>query len=307
MKNRKILNLIWITACILALWSPLKLHAKQTGVIVVENHLTTDVGTLHVELFKVADVHSGQLQSVPAFANDPLTTQDLETATASEAKAKQYAVMIEDQKLQPTMQKEADQQGTALFDTVEEGIYLIRQVQDPNETVFQSIPFFVQMPMKNKDGVVDYHVVTQPKNTIDTPSGKRSVSVVKKWKDNNDQYHKRPETITVGLYENEKLLEQVSIGAINNWSWEWTDLKEQGVYRVAELQVPDSYKMSAVQHEDSFTITNQLVIHRDDIIHGIIDIITGDSTAVVRYIILFAASFGGIVLYLRHGRKHKIK
>lgn len=316
MKNKNKLNVYWIIACMILMCFPLSIHASETGTIEVDNQLKEDVGVIHVELFKVADMVQGSLHTTSEFQSQPLSMSDLETSSAQEQKASFYISLIEENQIQPVRSATCDAKGMVKFEQVEDGIYLLRQYQTSSQQRFHAKPFFVQMPMY-VNGNVQYHVVTHPKVVIDQ-SSERSITVVKQWKDNNDQYKKRPTSISVGLFKNDTLLHEVTLDALNNWSYEWNQLDVDAHYRVEELQVPKEYRMSVMNMDDHYTIINQLVIQRDDITHGFVDIvtgnhgsihsvITGDETAVVRYLMLFGGSLACISVYVLYKRKENKK
>ena len=76
-----------------------------------------------------------------------------------------------------------------------------------------------------------------------------SVSVLKVWEDNDDQDGIRPEEIKVQLYADGTADgEPVSLNEDNGWSYTWIELPEKKdgeaiVYDVAEVSVPDGYKV----------------------------------------------------------------
>lgn len=96
---------------------------------------------------------------------------------------------------------------------------------------------------------------------------KTEVSVSKVWADNNDLAKKRPVSIEVQLYADEKALgEAVTLSADNSWTYTWKDLNvntyEDGrsrkiVYTVAETEVPEDYESSTTGNASTgFVITN---------------------------------------------------
>ncbi|MDQ8821409.1 Cna B-type domain-containing protein, partial [Streptococcus ruminantium] len=73
------------------------------------------------------------------------------------------------------------------------------------------------------------------------------VSGTKTWNDNNDQDGKRPQSITVNLLADGKVVQSQEVTAANNWKYTFTDLPKYAngkeiVYTVSEEKV-DGYEM----------------------------------------------------------------
>jgi|GEM_PF-1969964 len=91
----------------------------------------------------------------------------------------------------------------------------------------------------------------------------KSLTVTKKWVDNNDNDGTRPASIQVYLRGNMKLYgTKVTLSAANNWTYTWTDLPaydssgKEVEYLVYEVEV-SGYKFSATADENSgWLITN---------------------------------------------------
>ena len=86
-----------------------------------------------------------------------------------------------------------------------------------------------------------------------------SKTVNKVWEDNNNQDGIRPDSVTIGLYNGDKLVKTVELNVSNNWTYDFTNLPkyENGkeiVYIAREENVPDGYEVS--YSDDTYTITN---------------------------------------------------
>ena len=96
--------------------------------------------------------------------------------------------------------------------------------------------------------------------------GKTSVTVTKKWDDENDKDGIRPKSIRVQLYANDqKVGQEVELSAENKWTHTFADLDEKAngntiTYTVREVSVPKGYE--ARNDEDgkgNVVITNKHV------------------------------------------------
>lgn len=290
--------------------------ATESGSITVINktHDGELLADINVKLYKVADFTDGsrtKIKMTSEFSDFDLNVQDILTSMEAEDAAKSCSEFINANSLAPIQEAKTDIDGKTIFTGIDDGIYLIVQNQpDPKDYEFTSTPFFAQIPYTDKDGKVIYQVTTQPKNDIIYPSNDLEVSVVKLWKDNNNRDHTRPDSIEVGLYGNGELVDTVSLSDINNWSNIWDGLSKDVVWDVQELEIPDSYRMTVENNQNQFIITNQLVVHRQNITHGAIEtvkgnkttiksVVTGDTTMLGFYIALFALSGLLIIIYVK--------
>ena len=290
--------------------------ATESGSITVINktHDGELLADINVKLYKVADFTDGsrtKIKMTSEFSDFDLNVQDILTSMEAEDAAKSCSEFINANSLAPIQEAKTDIDGKTIFTGIDDGIYLIVQNQtDPKDYEFTSTPFFVQVPYTDKDGKVIYQVTTQPKNDIIYPSNDLEVSVVKLWKDNNNRDHTRPYSIEVGLYGDGELVDTVSLSDINNWSNIWDGLSKDVVWDVQELEIPDSYRMTVENNQNQFIITNQLVVHRQNITHGAIEtvkgnkttiksVVTGDTTMLGFYIALFALSGLLIIIYVK--------
>ena len=308
-------KLLTVVCMFLAVLS-VPVNAAENGSITVINktHDGELLADINVKLYKVAEFKDDsrtRINLTSDFSDFTLNVEDIITSGDAEDAAKSCEEFIQTKTLNPIQESKTDAEGKAVFTNVEEGIYLIVQNQENSENYqFTSTPFFVQIPYTDSEGKVVYEVTTQPKNDVVYPTDDFEVSVVKLWKDNNNRDNSRPESIEVGLYGNGDLTETVTLSDINNWSYVWKDLSKDVVWDVQELEVPDNYRMTVENNQNQFVITNQLVIHRQSITHGMIEtvkgdkttiksVVTGDTTVLGCYIALFALSGLLIVVYVK--------
>lgn len=78
----------------------------------------------------------------------------------------------------------------------------------------------------------------------------------KVWSDENDKRGIRPSSVTVTLYNGDKAVDKVTLGAWNNWTYKWTNLDGNGDWSVLETGIPKGYTPSYRVIGDVVTITN---------------------------------------------------
>ncbi len=98
-----------------------------------------------------------------------------------------------------------------------------------------------------------------PEPIVEDDEIKVNVQVV--WNDNDNAERRRPESVSVQLYQNgEALGEPVVIDAEHGWTYTWSDLEADASYEVVQTEVPEGY--SSYREGDQnrgFIITNTLI------------------------------------------------
>lgn len=289
---------------------------EPTGSITVVNKALSGeiLPDIHVSLYKIADFTNGidsDVKLTDDFKNLNIDLASVETSAQAEKSALDCLSYINENHIASTKSLISDEAGLVKFENLDKGVYLITQSSDEAAPYqFTSQPYLVQLPKKDDSGNISYEITTIPKNEINFPQESYEVSVVKLWKDNNNRDHTRPDSIEVGLYGNGELVDTVSLSDINNWSNIWDGLSKDVVWDVQELEIPDSYRMTVENNQNQFIITNQLVVHRQNITHGAIEtvkgnkttiksVVTGDTTMLGFYIALFALSGLLIIIYVK--------
>ena len=106
-----------------------------------------------------------------------------------------------------------------------------------------------------------YSLSTKTEGTVTTLTnsytpGKTSVNGTKTWNDANDQDGIRPDSVTINLLADGKVIKTVTVGEAEQWHWEFTDLDEYSggekvKYTVEEVAV-EGYKTEV----NGYNITN---------------------------------------------------
>ncbi len=131
-------------------------------------------------------------------------------------------------------------------------------------------------------------------NTIETK--RISIEGSKTWIDDDDIYGKRPESITIHLFENEKKIDSITVTEQDGWAWKFEDLPkykngELIVYTITEDEIVDY-----TTEIEGYNITNTFK-------HVVPE--TGDSFNPFIWIGLMMASFIAIVVLLVYRKKNR--
>lgn len=158
----------------------------------------------------------------------------------------------------------SDANGSAVFNNLPLGLYLVRISSHDASVKVASGLFFVSLPMAD-NGVWQYNVVAQPKSVFNTEGDKvvTTVHTVRKiWKDSNHM-QSRPSDIKVGLYRGSVLVDTVTLNDVNNWSYTWSGLSDNFVWTVKEPTVPPNYTATINDSGTLSTITNTYTSHEE--------------------------------------------
>lgn len=151
-----------------------------------------------------------------------------------------------------------------------------------------------------------------------------SHKVIKKWEDSNDQYKKRPTSVTVMLLADTKQTGMTAdLNEENGWSYTWTGLPKYSEgkevkYSCIEVTVPDEYEaMLPVESADGTltTITNKYTGKKPNTETPDTDKPkkpgtpgtpkTGDTNNIMLYVILLVVAVAGISLGVGMKRRKK--
>jgi len=156
--------------------------------------------------------------------------------------------------LAPTAESKTDQQGTAAFEKLDNGLYLVMYADaEDADGEARFAPFIVFLPTPNEDGEYDYEVEARPKFSVTELSG--NYSVVKLWKDAGNAA-KRPQSVMVEILKDGALFKTVELNRDNNWSYTWETSDENSRWSVTEKEVPAGYTVAVAVKDNVFTITN---------------------------------------------------
>lgn len=154
------------------------------------------------------------------------------------------------QRLKGTVQT-ADSEGTVRFTDLELGLYLLVQ-GDAAKGAYATDPFLVSVPMISDSGTEwIYDVDASPKAEVYKLV---DVTVKKVWNDGKN-VSLRPESISVELYDGDRLADSVTLNKANGWSYTWKELQKSDRYSVKETTVK-GYTATYSQSGSVFTITN---------------------------------------------------
>lgn len=158
--------------------------------------------------------------------------------------------------------KVTERDGVAEYTGLPDGVYFIKQtnVQEDFDKLgysYDTDSYLVILPWTGEDGTLTRTVRCKPKGKIVYPEKKKNIVVHKVWKDDNDRAGERPDSISVGLYCDERLQQKVTLNASNNWTYQWKNLDSDKKWKVKELDVPEGYISEVTSEGNIYTVTNK--------------------------------------------------
>lgn len=258
----------------------LTLHYRKDG---------TAFPDLNIAIYRVAEAcPDGSFMLVEPYASYPVNIHGITEQEQWNRTAETLTSCLVADQVTPDREATTDAEGTAVFEQLETGLYLVREVlaeDDSGTYLFNR--FMIYVPTPQPDGTFDYAVEANPKCVQFVP--KTQYTVTKLWQDAGNQTA-RPKEVTVELYRDGVLQETKKLNAANNWTYTWlVSGEEQGIWTVAENPVPKSYRVSVQQNGSVFSVINTAQTKPDTPQ-------TGDTFAPLPWILAMCISGIGLLL-----------
>ena len=135
-----------------------------------------------------------------------------------------------------------DESGIATKSNIEKGLYLISS--EPyvvGAKTYTPQSFLISVPNMTVQDEWEYDVKIYPKYAYDVDLTKIvDKKVIKVWNDKGKEKY-RPQSITVQLFKDDELYEEVVLNQDNNWEHTWNDLDDTYKWEVKEENISDDY------------------------------------------------------------------
>lgn len=298
MKNQ-ITRFIGLALLFIALLCPLFVYAatplEPTADASLTLHYQKEGQTfsdLPISIYRVAEAFpDGTFELIEPYASYPVDIHNITQQEQWTHTAVTLCSYIVANQIDPDSVEKTDEKGSAVFRSLETGLYLVREViAENNSGTYIFNQFMVYLPTPQSDGSFQYDVEAKPKCLSYVP--KNQYTVTKLWQD-SDNREDRPEQVTVDIYKDGVLQDTQILNASNNWSYIWyVTENDQSVWTVSERSVADNYTVTIQQNGGSFSIINTHKPTDDtpDIPQ------TGDTSDLMLYLMLMCIS--GILLII---------
>ena len=306
--RKQITLLICFVALCMAIFCPLYVQAATPLDPAADASLTLHYqkdgqafSDLPISIYRVAEAFpDGTFELIEPFASYPINIHDITMQEQWKNTAVTLSSYIVANQLMPYREATTNETGTAVFEHLETGLYLVSEViAENNSGTYVFNQFMVYLPTPEQDGSFDYDVEAKPKCVDYVP--KTEYRVTKLWQDAGNQSD-RPEQVTVDIYKDGQLQETQVLNASNNWSYIWyVSGEDHSKWTVVERTTSDAYTVTVQQNGSSFSIINT---HK-----SIADIPdspqTGDTSNLTLYIMLICISGIMLIVLGIYNRRHK--
>jgi hypothetical protein len=166
---------------------------------------------------------------------------------------------VKTNKIAPYMSGVSNAEGKTYFTGLELGVYLVLSdnlVLD--KYIYSFVDFIYPVPLLAIDDTTGvygwkYDVSASPKKTRVEKTIDEKFKVLKRWSDSGNE-DKRPESISVSIYCDQKIYKKVTLSASNNWKYSWT--YEPGhEWKLVETSTGKNYtaSLSKSQKDNEYT------------------------------------------------------
>lgn len=271
-RNWKCLCMRWMLMLLcMAVLIPTVPSLAQTGID------PSAVGTLSVlydpekissgvrfEVHRVADITAdGDYLRSTDYSDYPVALHDL-NSEGLRSRAATLEGYIVGKRMQPMREAYTDGSGQLLFENLPVGLYLLRgDAVKKDEQIYGIQSLLVSIPSLDKNGEYSYDVRVFPKLML-LSADETDVVIYKVWDDENNEAKKRPESITIKIYEGGELSETVELNDDNSWRYIWQPAHQDTNWTIVEEPVPDGYEVYVAQDDRVFVINNVLIAPEEE-------------------------------------------
>lgn len=246
-----------ILAVMVALLLSFPTQAAQTGTIYVDySYESVGIAIAPWQLYQLATLTGDHYEPTPDY--DELGLDYLTDYGVWEEYKGTFANHIDRLGLLPDYYGTTDDRGKAVIEGLPGGVYLLRfdSVMQGGNTYTSTSPILLTIPGSSAtSGEWTQSIMPKVSMTEGTLDPTKSLVLMKVWRGDTGTTA-RPDSITVNLYRNAQLYEQVVLDESNSWTYGWTDMPTSVTWAVEEDVVPVGYVVRYDQEVWGFIIEN---------------------------------------------------
>lgn len=273
----------------------------------------TGFSGLEIRIYRVAEALEGwEFQKLEPYSDWPVNIQGITSQEEWQTVADTLTAYIAAKGTEPYRTETTDEAGTAVFEDLETGLYLVAGIVASNEKGSWSFNRFMIYLPTPQEGDYHYDVEAIPKCTGFTPAPESTeYKVLKLWQDEGFEAQ-RPRSVTVDILLDGQVWDTVILSRDNDWAYTWKAPAESGQWAVVERDIPEDYWVTVSEKEQTFVITNSYMEYNPDDPGGgndpdtPITPPTGDTFPLWLWIVVLCISgFLLVLLGIAGGRKHE--
>lgn len=241
-------------------------YAEETSFLQIEYHYEdTPLQAVSYEVYQVAERETDHsLCLLDGFCDCVIMWEELDSSSKWVETTNNIENYIAVRNLSPDYSGETDENGEITLYNLEEGLYFIdiEDIKlDGNILEAQSILVTVQ------EGVSQFEYSPKIRSISSSNDGDDGdddddeepatyhIRIDKIWKNEPSQVV-RPEFITVQLYRNGSVYDEVELSEQNGWSYQWSGIDTGSTWGILESKVPENYRASYEKNGYTFWLTN---------------------------------------------------
>lgn len=240
-----------------------------------------------VDIYKFANIEpSGEFKLCGDFEDYRVNINGItEQSEWDEVTNTLYSYVAVD-KILPLKSLKTNNNGVALFENFEQGLYLVSPVKSENKsniTVFSEFIFTL-----TNDNL--YIIELFPKShTVEKSFETVELNVIKQWQDNGFKLE-RPKKIEIDVYKSGKYYDTFTLSSENNWSHNWK-VEDDGIaWQIIEKDISKNYTVKLNKTDNTYILTNTHILVNDE------SPVTGDTTSFFPIIIIMCISGFAIIV-----------
>lgn len=180
-----------------------------------------------------------------------------------EKSAAALSAYIKKDKIQPNSETVSDDNGYAVFNDLDTGVYLVLSNRIKKDNIYYNpSAVVVTLPFISESQYVYNSIVDmkfEMEEEIDLPI---DIKVIKVWEDANDD--KRPNGIKVILLRDGEVYDTVELNQNNSWQYTWENLSNEYSWDIIEEKVPENYNVTVEREGNTVILTNKKDDKQDD-------------------------------------------
>ena len=208
-------------------------------------------------VYKVASMNDTGIFTTEEKFIGSKVSYEYETQEEWDEVLKELLAYIEDNNISYDYTLTTNSNGIATKNNIEKGLYLISC--DPyivGARTYTPQSILISIPNMTIQDEWEYEVKIYPKCAYDIDLNKiADKKVIKVWNDKGKEKY-RPQYITVQLYKDSELYDEVKLDSSNGWSYQWNNLDNTYKWEVKEIGVSNKYSVDINYENNIFTITN---------------------------------------------------
>lgn len=156
---------------------------------------------------------------------------------------------IKSNNIEPTINGNFDSNGIFKVNNLENKLWLIKSGDFVKDNIeYQAIPQLV-----DSSKISSFEII-ETKYEFEVPDDTSITYIVKKeWIDSQKTKHN---PIFVSILHNNIVYDTITLSEQNNWSYQWSDLSDEGDWKVIENMIPDGYTVTYTESNNVFKIIN---------------------------------------------------